>query len=126
VIDVLQMAKLGSAFLALVVTGLMAIGFVRLALRARGLVGHLAIGILAIHAAVFLRTLYRDFAPLLLDDGSVLFTRGGSLVAALVLNVLIVVAGWHGLRALHLAIPAAARRRYSLLTAALYPPLWPR
>jgi hypothetical protein len=123
VIDILTVAHLGSAVLALVVTGLLAAGFVRLAWIARGLVRHMAVGILAIHSAVFLRTLYRDIAPLFLDASTILFTPVGALAAALVLNTLIVVACWHGLRALHLAIPKPARGRYSILTAALYPPL---
>ncbi len=121
-IDVLTGAYLLSALGALVVTGLMAAGFVRLAFRGRGLVGHMAIGIVTVHSAVFLRTLYRDLAPLVFDESSVLFSRGAFLVVALALNGLIAIAGWHGLKALYLAIPEQARGRYSLLTAAMYPP----
>jgi ABC-type transport system involved in cytochrome c biogenesis permease subunit len=123
VIDILTVAHLGSAVLALVVTGLLAAGFVRLAWNARGLVRHMAVGILAIHSAVFLHTLYRDIVPWLFGGSAFLFAPGAALAVALVLNTLIVVAGWHGLRALHLAIPEPARRRYTILTAALYPPL---
>ena len=121
-IDFLTFAHLGSALLALLVTGLMAAGFVRLALRAKGLVGHLATGIVMVHAAVFVRTLYRDIAPWFLDEGSILLSRACFLIVTMVLNALIALAGWHGLRALYLAIPESARGRYSLLTAALYPP----
>jgi hypothetical protein len=123
-IDVLTAAQRGSAVLALLVTGLMAAGFARLAVRRNGgLVGNLATGILSIHLAVFLRTLYRDMLPLMLPPESFVFSRGFFLVGTLVLNALIVIAGWNGLRALYLAIPEPARARYSLLTAALYPPL---
>jgi hypothetical protein len=123
VIDALTIAHLGSAFLVLLVTGLMAAGFVRLSWYARGLIRHLAIGILTVHLAVFLRTLYRDVAPLIFDGGSLIFSDTGVLAVALVLNALIALAGYHGLKALYLAIPKEARARYSLLTAALYPPL---
>lgn len=122
-IDALRFAHLGSALLALLVTGLMAAGFVRLAFRSRGLVGNLAMSILTIHLAVFIRTLYRDILPLVFEPDAVLFSREFFLGGTLVLNVLIALAGWSGLRALYLAIPDSARSRYSPLTAALYPPL---
>ncbi len=120
--DVLGLVHVGSSVVALIVTGLMGLGFVRLAWTARGLIGHLAQGVVMVHAAVFLRTLYRDILPLAVAP-EVLFARPAFLTVSLVLNALIVLAGWHGLRALHLAIPDAVRGRYSLLTAALYPPL---
>ena len=120
--DILEIAQLGSALAALVVTGLMGLGFVRLAWAARGLTGHLAQGVVMIHSAVFLRTLYRDVLPLGFPAGT-LFARPVFLAVTLLLNALIALAGWHGLRALHLAIPEEARGGYSLMTAALYPPL---
>jgi hypothetical protein len=123
VIDLLTVAQLGSAVLALLVTGLMAAGFARLALRATGLVGGLAKGILVIHMVAFLRTFYRDILPLFVDPGSWVFSESSLISETLVLNVLVVLAGWHGLKALYLAIPESVRGRYSLLTAALYPPL---
>ena len=125
-LDILAVAQIGSALLALLVTGLMAAGFVRLAWHARGLVGHLATGVLTIHTAVFLRTFYRDIVPFLFDETTLVRSPTVTLAVALLLNALIALAGWHGLRALHLAIPEPARRRYSLLTAALYPPLFRR
>jgi hypothetical protein len=66
--------------------------------------------------------LYRDILPLIIAPDSVIFSRGLFLGGTAVLNVLIVLAGWHGLMALYLAIPESVRGRYSPLTAALYPP----
>lgn len=120
--DVMTTVHLGSVFLVVLVTGLMAVGFVRLAYWARGLVGHLARGILAIHLAILLRTLYRDVLPLFVMRDAAVFAPAVMFSVAVALNVLIALAGWHGLRALYLAIPEPARGRYSLLTAALYPP----
>ena len=120
--DALTIAHLGSALLALLVTGLMTAGFVRLARSSAGLIRHLAVGILTIHAAAFLRTLYRDIVPVVVGDDSILLSRTVFLAVALILNILIVLAGWHGLRALYHAIPHQARSRSSLLTAAMYPP----
>lgn len=121
--DLLTIAHLASALLVLLVAGLMAAGFVRLAWRSRGLVGHMATGILAVHGAIFLRTLYRDILPLVLGEGSAAYGRLAFLSVTLTLNLLLILAGWHGLRALYLAIPPEDRGRYTLLTAALYPPL---
>ena len=121
-IDILTVSQVVSALVALLVTGLIALGFVRLARAAEGLIGNLAFGIVTIHAATFLRTLYRDILPMFVDV-EILFARVMFLSVTLALNVLIVLSGWHGLRALHLAIPEPQRARYSMLTAALYPPL---
>lgn len=122
----IDVVHVGSAVLAVIVTGLMTAGFVRLAWRARGLIGHFAKGVVIIHFCALVRTAYRDLVPLVLPETSPLLSVEVWTGVVVTLNLLVAVAGWHGLLALYLAIPEPARRRYSILTAALYPPLFRR
>jgi hypothetical protein len=103
---------------------LVGMGFVRLAILDRGPMGHFAAGLLLVHLAVLLRTLYRDIGPRIVEDDvwSRLFDPAGHLAVTVTINLLVIYSGYHSLKALLLVIPADRRGDYSLVTAALYPP----
>lgn len=113
------------AYVAAFATGLVGLGFVRLAVGMRGLVGHMALGLLVMHLAVLTRTLYWDAASDIVGEEkwSRWFEMSGGANVNIVFNTLIVFASYHALRALQLSIPEDIRDRYTLLGAAFYPRL---
>lgn len=112
-----------SAYFAALAAGIVGYGFVRLAFRQSGLVGHMAVGLLMMHLAVFLRTLYWDaFRNLAPEElWTWWYDWSGESSINVFFNVLVILAGYHSLKALHLAIPADVRAEYSLIGAAFYP-----
>ncbi len=114
-----------SAYLAVAATAIVGYGFVRLAFKHSGLVGHLAMGLLLMHTAMFVRTLYwdglRNVVPKSAWDQWYVASNGTAV--NLVFNVMVILAGYHSLKALKLAIPEEIRGQYSLLGAAFYPRL---
>ena len=103
---------------------LVAMGFVRLAFADRGPMGHFAAGLLLVHLAVCLRTIYRDIVPgwFGADPGTEIFGPGVHAAVLLAFNAMVLVSGYHSLKALYLTIPEDKRGRYHILTAPLYPP----
>ncbi len=119
----LQLNLVSGIFAALAAL-LVALGFVRLAVIDRGTLGHFAAGLLLIHLAVFMRTIYRDIAPGWFgpDRWATMVDATSHTSFTIFFNVLVLVSGYNSLKALLLAIPPEKRGRYSLLTAPLYPP----
>lgn len=112
-----------SAYGAMGATLTVGYGFVRLALRHTGIIGDLATGLLLMHAAVLLRTLYWDGLRAALPDPvwQRWYEMSGETAINLLFNTMIVLAGYHSLRALRLSIPEEIRGEYTLLGAAFYP-----
>ena len=123
--EIIYASSHASAYLAVATTAVVGYGFVRLAFKHSGLVGHLATGLLLMHTAVFLRTLYwdglRNVVPQSIWNQWYAISNGTAV--NLVFNVMVILAGYHSLKALKLAIPEEIRSRYSLLGAAFYPRL---
>ena len=123
--EVVRELTQATAYIAAAGTGLVGLGFVRLTFGDRGLVHHLALGLMVMHAAVFLRTLYwdvaRDWMPPAAWEAWTDMTDGISV--NLVFNVLLIFALYHSLKALKLSIPEDIRGDYTIVTAALYPRL---
>ncbi len=112
-----------SALAAILATGLLVYGFVRLSLKGEGLIRHLSIGLLLMHFVVFLRTGYWHIVsfgfpawkwPSLIESTF-------SVAIHMFFNLLVVVAGYFSLKALWLAIPTRVRADYTLFGAAFYP-----
>lgn len=123
--DILYTASHVSAYLGAIVTGILGYGFLRLSCRHSGVVGHLATGLLLMHVAVFLRTLYWDGLRNLLsaEIWARWYDLTGGTTVNLFFNLMVVGAGYHSLRALQLSIPEEVRGEYSLIGAAFYPRL---
>ncbi len=112
-----------SAILASLATIFISVGFVRLALKEKGLIRHLATGLLLMHMVVFLRTFYWDVVQYF--TGTVAWEEWSELTGGravnVIFNAMVVLAAYHSLRALKLAIPEDVRSEYSLIGAAFYP-----
>ena len=109
-----------SAYLVTLMTGLVALGFVRLVFTAGGVVRYLSIGFLLMFAAVCARSLYWDIlkhAEWIAADG-----LNANRPINLVLNLVVILASYYSLKAIHATIPPETRARYSLLTCVFYPP----
>ena len=121
--DFLDAANCAAAFLAALAAGLVGYGFVRLAFRKSSLVGHLATGLLLLHAAVFLRTIYWDALRNLVSEAAwdAWYEMSGETSVNLLFNGMVIAAGYHSLKALRLAIPEEVRGEYSLVGSAFYP-----
>jgi len=113
------------ACLAAAAAGLVGYGFLRLAFRHSGSVGHLATGLLLMHLVVVSRSLYLGTIRFLVSPEvwTAWLALNGDHVANLVLNALVVLAGYHSLKALKLSIPPEIRDEYSLIGTAFYPRL---
>jgi hypothetical protein len=112
-----------SAIAAILATAILVWGFVRLGLKSKGLIRHLALGLLLMHLVVFLRTGYWHIVSFVFPIWKVGFVTQSDIGTAvfLLFNLIVVVAGFFSLKALWLAIPSTVRQDYSLLGAAFYP-----
>ncbi len=121
--DLLYMSSHVSAYAAAAAAGLVAYGFVRLAIRRSGIVGHLSAGMVLMHVAAFLRMMYWDGLRIFLPESAwtTWYDLSGETSVNLLFNGLVVVAGYHSLKALRLAIPEDARGQYSLIGSVFYP-----
>lgn len=110
-------------YAVVLLTALVTIGFARLLLVARGVVRLLTLGFLLLYFMVMARTMYWDLLPRWISEEAwaawIEATHG--TVINVVFHVLVVVASWYSLRAIHRSIPEAERGMYLPLTAILYP-----
>ncbi|MBM9594297.1 hypothetical protein [Roseitranquillus sediminis] len=113
-----------SAYLVAFMTALVGFGFFRLLLISTGVVRYLTLGFLLLYLKVFARATYWDVLPNWIgaDTWERWYQASSGRAMNTIFNIVVIVASYYSLKAIHSSIPRAARGNYNLLTSVFYPP----